>query len=623
MSMCTLAELTMAAEVSIIPEPMSVEVGQGCFVLTNNTSIIVSEKTGDIGRYLAEKLRPATGFDLPVKNSGLLHSKANKIFLEVTSKASDLGDEGYSLVVHSGRIVINAMSRAGVFYGCQSLLQLLPNEIVNENKIDGVQWTVPAVKITDKPRFQWRGLHLDVCRHFMPKEFVKKYIDLLALHKMNTLHWHLTEDQGWRIEIKKYPKLTEVGAWRKETLIGHLTPPPHVFDGKRHGGFYTQDDIREIVAYAKERFVNVVPEIEMPGHAQAAIAAYPEYACTEGPFEVWGRWGVSENVFCAGNDATYQFLEDVLDEVLELFPSEFIHVGGDECPKKNWQNCSKCQARIKELGLKDEHELQSHLVTYFDTYLTKKGRRLIGWDEILEGGLAPSATVMSWRGEEGGITAAKAGHDVVMAPHTHTYFDSYQGNPELEPLAIGGFLPVAKVYDYDPIPESLLGQEREHVLGAQGQLWSEYIPTPEHMEYMAYPRACALSEVVWSPKQARRWDGFALRLGNHLNRLDQVGVNFRVPEPVELGKKVYLTKGASVELEVPFEGLRIRYTLDGGEPTSDSPLYTGPIDITETTIVSARTFMPSGKSSVTVQGEFVVPDQEDGGCGVPGKKTEN
>jgi hexosaminidase len=361
----------------------------------------------------------------------------------------------------------------------------------------------------------------------MPVEFVKKYIDLLAIHKMNRFHWHLTEDQGWRIEIMKYPKLAEISAWRDESLIGHASEKPRQFDGKPHGGFYTQDEIREVVAYAAERYITVVPEIEMPGHSQAALAAYPELSCTGGPFKVQTMWGIHEDVYCAGNEKTFEFLENVLAEVLELFPGEYIHVGGDECPKDRWEKCPKCQSRIKSEGLEDENELQSYFIKRMEKFLNAHDRRLIGWDEILEGGLAPNATVMSWRGEEGGIKAAKAGHDVVMAPTSHTYFDYYQADPENEPLAIGGMLPIETVYSYDPVPAELNEEQITHILGVQAQVWTEYIPTPEKAEYMAYPRACALAEIAWTPADQKDYERFSRSLARHLKRLDMLDVNYR------------------------------------------------------------------------------------------------
>jgi len=448
-----LSPITLAGSTkpSIIPEPVSMKVNGGSFVINEKTVICGVDDTEKLARKLRNYLSPATGYDFEMIEAK--KQPDNSIVLKLDKSLSRLGEEGYRLKVTKSGVVIEAPQKAGIFYGVQSLRQLLPVQIFRGAKVRNVKWTVPCLEITDMPRFKWRGLHLDVGRHFMPKEFVKKYINLIALHKMNKFHFHLTEDQGWRIEIKKYPKLTEVGAWRKETLIGHGHIKPWKFDGKKHGGFYTQDDIREIVQYAKDRYVTVVPEIEMPGHSQAAIAAYTELGVTGKKLDVLTYWGVNEDVMNA-NESTILFMQDVLSEVLELFDSEFIHIGGDEVPKTQWTRSAEIQARMKELGLKDEHELQSYFIKRMDTFLTQKGRRLVGWDEILEGGLAPGATVMSWRGEAGGIAAAKAGHDVVMAPTTYTYFDYYQSkDKENEPLAIGGFLPLEKVYRYNPIPK--------------------------------------------------------------------------------------------------------------------------------------------------------------------------
>jgi hexosaminidase len=405
---------------------------------------------------------------------------------------------------------------------------------VNWNTVgpESVNWNIRSVEIEDYPRFGWRGAMLDVARHFMPKEFVLKFIDLIALHKLNVLHLHLTDDQGWRLEIKRYPRLTEVGAWRKETLVGKYQrdAAAETYDGKPHGGFYTQADVREIVAYANARGVHIVPEIEMPGHGQAAIAAYPELGNTGQQLPVRTRWGICENVFNV-EESTIQFLQNVLAEVLDLFPSPFIHIGGDEAPKTQWKASPAAQTRMRELGLQNEDELQSYFVRRMDAFLNSRGRRLVGWDEILEGGLAPNATVMSWRGEDGGIVAAKAGHDVVMAPNRHTYLDYYQSEDRTtEPLAIGGYIPLAKVYDYEPIPAALSAEEAQHVLGAQGQLWTEYMPTPKQVEYMAFPRLCALAEVLWTPAAAKEYAGFMARLPTHLQRLRILDVNFRQPE---------------------------------------------------------------------------------------------
>ena len=522
---------TDVAAVSIIPQPAQLMMRTGRFTLTPRTTIWATRGTATLGKELARYLEPATGFDLAVRTTGT--PAGNRIVLRIDETLTRLGNEGYLLNVSPGLVTIRAPKHAGIFYGIQSLRQILPVEIYREAPVAGVAWTAPALSIEDSPRFQWRGMHLDVSRHFMPKEFVKKFIDLLAIHKMNSFHWHLTEDQGWRIEIRKYPRLTELGAWRKQTLVGpnERDSAKRVYDGKRHGGFYTQDDVREIVAYAESRFINVVPEIEMPGHAQAAITAYPRLGNTGRQLEVRDYWGVSEHILNA-EDSTIAFMQDVLGEVLTLFPSRFIHIGGDEAVKTEWKASPRIQARIRELGLKDEHELQSWFIRKMDTYLTQRGRRLIGWDEILEGGLAPNATVMSWRGIDGGLAAARQGHDVVMAPNRNVYFDYYQSlDKASEPLAIGGFIPLDSVYAYEPVPAELEPQFVKHVLGAQGQLWTEYMKDPKQVEYMAFPRASALAEVVWTPKARRNLADFSLRLKTHLLRLGILDVNYRPARP--------------------------------------------------------------------------------------------
>lgn len=516
----TAMTLSQNAAPNFVPMPVSWTPGSGVFTLNERTSIVAPAELTSVGYLLRGYLAPATGFPLSVTGRG----GGNAIHLRLDKRLTGLGAEGYRLVVKSDRVEITAPEKAGVFYGVQTLRQMFPSPIFRKARVQGVEWTAPQGTVEDRPRFIWRGGHLDVGRHFFPKEFLLKFIDLLALHKLNTFHLHLTEDQGWRIEIKKYPKLTEVGAWRSNTM---LTYSPATFTGKPHGGYYTQDDLREVVAYAAERFVTVVPEIEMPGHSQAAIAAYPELGNDPTKkLEVGVRWGVIRHVFNTEPE-TIQFLKDVLEEVLAIFPSKFIHVGGDECPKDEWMASPKAQARIKELGLKDEHELQSWFIKQIDTFLTAKGRRLIGWDEILEGGLAPGATVMSWRGEEGGIAAAQSGHDVVMAPNNQTYFDHYQAKGPNEPHAIGGFTDLAEVYGYEPIPKALEGEAAKHVLGSQFQLWSEYFPNQKHVEYMAFPRACAMAEVLWSAPPVKSFDGFMGRLPFHLDRLSALDVNFR------------------------------------------------------------------------------------------------
>ncbi|MCB0770037.1 MAG: family 20 glycosylhydrolase [Flavobacteriales bacterium] len=441
--------------------------------------------------------------------------RALVIDLDLFTPDTLLPNEWYSLVVEPGRIHIAAPTVEGLYRGSRTLFQLL-----EQGSKTG---SLPCLSITDWPRFPWRGMHLDVCRHFFPVEFVKKYIDLLARYKMNTFHWHLTEDQGWRIEIKKYPKLTEVGAWRSGSQVGPYSR--RAYDSIPYSGFYTQDEIREVVTYAAARHITVVPEIEMPGHAMAALAAYPELGCTGGPYEVQRGWGVFEDVFCAGNDSVFTLLEVVLSEVMDLFPSPYLHIGGDECPKDQWKVCTKCQARMKARELKDEHELQSYFIQRIEKFVNAKGRKIIGWDEILEGGLAPNAAVMSWRGTEGGIAAAKSGHYAVMSPGSHCYFDHYQGDPANEPLAIGGYTTVQKVYSYEPIPAELKPEEAKYILGAQGNVWTEYILTPEHVEYMAVPRMLALAEVLWTPKERRDETDFIARLEEEFPKLEAMKVN--------------------------------------------------------------------------------------------------
>ena len=426
------------------------------------------------------------------------------------------GDEAYVLDVTPERAELRARTDRGLYYGRQTLRLL------------SASGRVPCVRIEDAPRFRYRGLHLDVGRHFFPVEFIKKYIDVMSVFKLNTFHWHLTEDQGWRLEIKKYPKLTEIGAWRKETIVGHARKGPKGYDGTRHGGFYTQAEAREIVEYARARAITVLPEIEMPGHALAALASYPELACTPGPFEVRTTWGISEEVMCP-SERTFAFLEDVLREVMAIFPGEYIHIGGDEAPKTRWRESAVAQEVIKREGLKDEDELQSWFIRRIETFLNANGRRLVGWDEILEGGLAPNATVMSWRGTAGGIAAARQGRDVVMCPQEDMYFDHYQGPEDQEPLAIGGMTPIEDTYRYEPVPAELSAGEARHVIGTQGCVWTEYMPTPERVEYMAYPRALALAELAWSPKDARDLGSFRARLGPSLALLDRLGVGYRKP----------------------------------------------------------------------------------------------
>jgi hexosaminidase len=521
----------------IIPQPVSMHTSSGSFAITKTTVLIAKDaedkKTATI---FNDYLQQVYGFKLAV------NKPASKNFIRFTTlrfiKAPE-HEEGYSLNATKDGVIINGNSYSGTFYGMQTLIQLLP---ANNPKpqTPNPKLNVPLVQIDDYPRFEYRGMHLDVARHFFPVSFVKKYIDYLALHKLNYFHWHLTDDQGWRIEIKKYPALTNIGAWRNGTIIGRY--PGTGNDNIRYGGFYTQEHVKEIVKYAADRRITVIPEIEMPGHASAAIASYPWLSCfpaeetvipthpSEGSKKTHGKkvqetWGIFDDIFCAGNDSTFVFLQGVLDEVLPLFPSRLIHVGGDEAPKTNWKRCPKCGERMKTLGLKDEHELQSYFIQRMEKYLNSKGRTLIGWDEILEGGLAPNAWVMSWRGEEGGIAAASQNHNVIMTPGGYVYFDYTQTKNE-DSVTIGGYTPIEKVYAYEPVPTQLSSSQSKFIEGAQANLWTEYIKNPRKVEYMVFPRMSALSEVLWSPKEKRNWNDFEKRLQTQFKRYDMWKANY-------------------------------------------------------------------------------------------------
>ncbi|ACT94405.1 beta-N-acetylhexosaminidase [Dyadobacter fermentans] len=516
---CCMLVHSAFAQVNVIPKPTQVLTAKGAWALKAKTKIGAPADTtwAHVANMLAAQLGKATG-QVPniVKGKG-------DISLVVSGDAS-LGEEGYRLLSTPKGVTIQARTAKGAFYGVQTLLQLLPVEVFSETPVAGVKWTVPYVTIKDVPRYPYRGLMLDVCRHFMPIEFVKKYIDLIALHKQNQFHWHLTDDQGWRIEIKKYPELKTISSKRKETMKGHYRDQK--FDGKPYEGFYTQDEIREVIKYAQDRFVNVIPEIEMPGHALAALAAYPQLGNNPDKiYEVGTKWGVYDDVFMP-REETFKFLEDVLKEVIDLFPGKYIHIGGDECPKVQWKESRFAQDLIRKEGLKDEHGLQSYVIKRIDKFITSKGRRMIGWDEILEGGLSPNATVMSWRGIDGGIAAAKERHDVVMTPGGFCYLDHYQADPKTQPVAFGGFTDLAKSYSFEPTPEALSAEEARHILGVQGNVWTEYMKTPAYVQYMVWPRATALAEVGWTSKEGRNFEDFSKRLEIHKKRLDMLGVNY-------------------------------------------------------------------------------------------------
>lgn len=510
---------------AIIPAPVSIKEMPGNFTFTEKSKIILSAVNDEsklAADFLAGLVKNPTGLILPI----IQGNKAASGSVLMSIDTSVANTEGYTLTVTPKRIVIKARTAVGLFYAVQTIRQLLPPDVEKDSVVNNIALKVPSCEIADEPRFGYRGMHLDVGRHMFPVAYIKRYIDMIALHKMNTFHWHLTEDQGWRIEIKKYPKLTEVGAFRKETVVGHAGKKSGVFDGKPYGGFYSQEEAREIVAYAKSKFITVIPEIEMPGHSLAALAAYPGLSCTGGPFNVGTTWGIVADVYCAGKEETFKFLEDVLTEVIDLFPGKFIHIGGDECPKTRWVKCPLCQKRIKDEGLKDEKELQSYFIKRIEKFLISKNKRLIGWDEILEGGLAPEATVMSWRGVAGGIEAAKQGHDVIMSPNKYVYLDYYQCEPDGQPLAIGGYLPLENVYSFDPQFAELSAEEQKHILGLQGNVWTEYLSTPQYMEYMAYPRMFAISEIGWTQGSKKDFEDFFARFGVQRMRYDKIGINY-------------------------------------------------------------------------------------------------
>ena len=567
------------------------------FVLTGNTSIVCQSDDDAMksnARLLAEYVEEKTGLKLAVADE----AAENAIVLSL----GDVEDnaEAYKLSVGLDGVAITGASPAGVFYGIQTLRKALP-------VVQGGVVELPAVEITDSPRFGYRGAHLDVSRHFFTVDSVKRFIDMLALHNMNRFHWHLTDDQGWRFEMKKYPKLNIVGTQRAQTVIGRNSGK---YDGIPYGPFlYTQDECREIVAYAAERHITIIPEIDLPGHMQAALAAYPELGCTGGPYEVWQMWGVSDDVLCAGNDATLQFVTDVLAEIIDVFPSEYIHVGGDECPKTRWEQCPKCQARIKALGLKDDEKnsaemyLQSFVIAHAEKFLNAHGRRIIGWDEILEGSLAPSATVHSWRGIGGGLEAAKRGHDCIMSPNVYMYFDYYQTkHTDTEPLAIGGYVPVETVYGYEPLHSSLTPEQQKHIIGVQANLWTEYVTSYRHVEYMELPRMAALAEVQWCRPENKDYADFLQRLIPMTDMYDVKGYNYaRHIFDVTATFTTDTLENAVIATLSTIDDSPIYYTLDGEEPTSSSMRYKAPIKLTQNCILKAKALGKRGATRTFIE----------------------
>tara|TARA_R100000935_G_C2840369_1_gene170621 strand:- start:4855 stop:7182 length:2328 start_codon:yes stop_codon:yes gene_type:complete len=576
-------------DINIVPKTLEMKLNQGAFRFTKDTKLVAANDQTQVFEVLQNKFVSAAGWNL-----GVVNKAPSSNFVQLSTDVS-LPEEAYNLKVTENQVIIYASGHNGFLYGLETIRQLLPVAIESKNVVSNMNWDIPNVEIKDSPRFKWRGFMLDVSRHFFDKDYVMETIDQLAFLKMNTLHLHLVDDQGWRIEIKKYPKLTEVGGFRvdQEDKPWNARPTPELGKETTYGGFYTQEDIKEIVAYAESRGITVVPEIEMPAHVMSAIAAYPELSCFQKPIMVpsGGVWPITE-IYCPGKETTFEFLENVLLEVMELFPSRYIHVGGDEATKTNWEKCTDCKKRIQEEGLENVEELQSYFIRRMERFLSSKGRTLLGWDEILEGGLASGATVMSWRGVKGGLEASEAGHDVVMTPNSHCYFDYYQGDQDAEPLAWGGNLPLSKVYQFDPVVEGMSEEQAKHVLGGQANLWTEYVPTKAQAEYMTYPRLAALAEAVWSCKDNRNWDDFSNRVSSLFQRYGIMGVNYaKSAYQVTTETSVNTENGViSIALKSEFPQADIRFSLDGSDITSASEKYSAPVDIDRTTNIKAQVF---------------------------------
>ncbi|WBL25227.1 glycoside hydrolase family 20 protein [Zunongwangia sp. HGR-M22] len=589
---CTEKENPSFAEddLVLIPQPKSLKLNNGSFEVNENTKIIIPQDSlASVSSILNDLFKKAAGFELETSEEA---TSENSIQLKINS---EIAKEAYELKVTSENVIVEANSKLGFVYGLETIRQLLPKEIESASKISNIGWYIPNVEISDAPQYLYRGNMLDVSRHFFRKEYIKKHIDRLAFLKLNTFHFHLVDDQGWRIEIKKYPKLTEVGAFRvdQEDRPWNARTKNDPDAKATFGGFYTQDDIKEIVAYAQEKGIRVIPEIEMPAHVMSAIASYPWLSCTGEPIAVpsGGIWPITD-IYCAGKETTFEFLEDVLTEVMQLFPGEYIHVGGDEATKTNWKTCPDCQRRIKEEGLADADELQSYFMKRIEKFLNENNRTLIGWDEILEGGLPEEATVMSWRGFEGGWEASKEGHDVIMTPTSHLYFDYYQGSPDNEPVAFNAFTPLKRVYEFRPVLDSMSVEQKKHVLGGQANLWAEYVPTEEHSEYMLFPRLAALAEVVWSPEEQLDWEDFSVRIRKMMERFEVMGINYaKSAYAIQPESDIDLETGEiTIKLKSEFPNTEIRYALNGEELTSESSVYENEIKVDTDTKIKAAVF---------------------------------
>ena len=581
------------ATLAVVPHPNNVTAQKGTFDAAN-ASVFHGENLDERSKAVISNF--AQQLFLTSEGNGTLTqgSAKNGFVFELDDT---LAPEEYHINISENKVSVKASGLNGFNYAIQTIKQMLPVEVFGNSPAAYKDWTLPCVKIQDKPRFSYRGLHFDVSRHFFTMDEVKKYLDIMEVHKLNTLHWHLTDDQGWRLEIKKYPRLTEVGSIRNKTIVGHIFES-NTFDNVKYGEgcYYTQDEVKEILEYAAAKGITVIPEIDLPGHMLAALAAYPEYGCTGGPYEVWGQWGIADDVLCVGREETMKFLEDILAEVCELFPAEYVHIGGDECPKVRWEKCPHCQAKIAELGLKSddkykaEHYLQGYVTARMEKFLAEKGKKLIGWDEILEGEIAPNATVMSWRGVAGGLQAVRMGHDAIMTPNTFFYLDYYQAlDKENEPLAIGGYLPVEKCYSYEPFTADMTDAEKAHVLGVQANLWTEYIPTADHLFYMLLPRLAALAEVQWCQPDVKNWNRFLESADDFCAIYEMMGYNYGTHLFDASGKASINKEKGCVEVILKAQGdTPVRYTLDGTEPGPDSPLYSEPIEIRENCVLKAK-----------------------------------
>ncbi|UNZ00075.1 family 20 glycosylhydrolase [Zhouia spongiae] len=575
---CNNDENTIVVDsIEITPKPKSIQLKEGYFLLSSKTSIQASEeKINPLINHFKDQLNELYKLSLNT------HKSNNTIQLTINDSLN-LNEEGYELNITQNNITVTGKSLKGVFYGLQSLLQLLPVNPSIEGK-NPVSYKITNAQITDEPKFGWRGLMLDVSRHFYSADFIKKHLNILSMFKINKFHWHLTDDQGWRMEIKSYPKLTEIGSKRKAD------------NGSIYKGFYTQEEIKEVVAYAKERFIDVIPEFDIPGHMMAALAAYPELACTAKLYEVRTLWGVETNILCAGNESTYTFIEQIIDEMTSLFPYEYYHMGGDETPKDKWKVCAKCQSKIKSESLKDTHELQSYLMAYAEKILNNHNKKMIGWDEILEGGITPTTNIMSWQGEEGGIKAANAGHDVIMTPSKHLYLNFYQGDLNVEPMAFGGYVPLKKVYDYNPVPKEIEKNKQKHILGAQANVWTEYVTEDNMLEYLFYPRAIALAETLWS--EGKNYDDFLDRLTDLYPKLDLLDLNYHIPlaEGPET-KVIKFIDSITIPLKTTHP-VKVVYTTDSTDPNTNSKVYEHPLTFKKNTVLKVASVLPHGKMSL-------------------------